>query len=138
MDDTSLDSSWHTGKSSIFSCTCPLLARRKRKFKVIVDVVRHSSFNSRYIARKDSFTSRCETRLSRSSSLRAGDKSRYGANGKDVARSFSVRDPVPSGGGRRHDATSRQDSFKIWNKVATRRKAAEVYVLRNRFQIIQN
>ena len=103
-----------------------MLMRRKKKFKVIVDVVRQNSFSSRYIARNNSFASRCDTRnnASRSTSLRIGDKANSGAKGKEVRRSSSLRQPMETEP-RKHAGATRNDSFRIWNKVAARRIACE-------------
>ena len=125
--DTSIDSVWNSRETSLFSCACPLLLRRKKKFKVIVDVVRQSSFKSKYITRNSSFSSRCESRScsARSSSLRSGDKCKFGIGAKGIRRSYSLRQATEMERQGREEVT-RSDSFRTWNRAAAYISAREV------------
>ncbi|XP_065057958.1 unconventional myosin-IXAa-like isoform X2 [Rhopilema esculentum] len=113
QSDTSFDSTWHSSKASCLHCTCPLLTRRRKKFKVIVDVVRHSSFSSKYVKRNSSF---------RSDSFRvSNDKSKLCPKTVDIMRSSSLRSQAEINRRRRMDIV-KNDSFRLWNEVAKKRK----------------
>lgn len=113
QNDTSFE---NPGKTSCLRCTCPLLYRRRKKFNVIVDVVRHSSFNSKYVARNNSLKSNSF----RQEKTRSNEKVRYRRKSSDVIRNGSLKCHTEMNR-RRNSDIGRTDSFRIWNEVMRKR-----------------